>query len=159
MILLELLLRYSLLSILSILYMIIFHICVKSHALKIGLSDRYLWLISMNVYILHYIGSAFFTHGRKTSLVIFNVELQMEHECFISNHRKMLGEDNNTINIKASINSSQTRNVRSTNLKSKATKLYLQNEEVVVFALPYMQYITNIYYAARFKFTIIINIR
>ena len=155
-----LLLWYSLLSILSILYMIIFHVCVKSHALKIGLSDRYLWLISMNVYILHYIGSAFFTHGRKTSLVIFNVELQMEHECFISNHRKMLGEDNNTINIKASINSSQTRNVRSTNLKSKATKLYLQNEEVVVFALPYMQYITNIYYAlARFKFTIIINIR
>ena len=110
----------------------------------------------MNVYILHYIGSAFFTHGRKTSLVIFNVELQMEHECFISNHRKMLGEDNNTINIKASINSSQTRNVRSTNLKSKATKLYLQNEEVVVFALPYMQYITNIYYA---QFTIIIDIR
>ena len=113
------------LSILSILYMIIFHVCVKSHALKIGLSDRYLWLISMNVYILHYIGSAFFTHGRKTSLVIFNVELQMEHECFISNHRKMLGEDNNTINIKASINSSQTRNVRSTNLKSEATNLHL----------------------------------
>ena len=120
-----LLLWYSLLIILSILYMIIFHVCVKSHALKIGLSDRYLWLISMNVYILHYIGSAFFTHGRKTSLVIFNVELQMEHECFISNHRKMLGEDNNTINIKASINSSQTRNVRSTNLKSEATKLCL----------------------------------
>ena len=88
---------YRLLSILSILYMIIFHVCVKSHALKIGLSDRYLWLISMNVYILHYIGSAFFTHGRKTSLVIFNVELQMEHECFISNHLKCWGRTTSSI--------------------------------------------------------------